>query len=128
MGLHDDLPVYKASYDLLVEIFKFVRHFNKEFKYTVGDGLKNETMELLTLIYRANTCHEKTAVIQQAREKVELIRLLMRLMMDLKQVNMQKFVFINEKIEGVSRQLVGWQKSQGVLMEKRIGFPKGEHL
>lgn len=112
MGLHDDLPVYKASYDLLVEIFRFVRNFNKEFKYTVGDGLKKETMDLLTLIYRANSSYEKTEILQRAREKVEVIRLLMRLMMDLKQVNMQKFVYINDKIEGVSRQLVGWQKSR----------------
>lgn len=112
MGLSDELPVYKASYDLLLEIFKFVRHFSKEFKYTVGDSLKTETMELLSLIYRANSSYEKAEIIQQARERLEMVRLMMRLMVDLKQVSLQKSAFINEKIENVSRQLSGWQKSR----------------
>ncbi len=36
MGLHQELPVYKASYDLLLEIFEDTKGFNKEYKYTVG--------------------------------------------------------------------------------------------
>jgi hypothetical protein len=55
MGLHNELPVYKASYDLLIEIFQFTKEFSKDYKYTVGESLKKETIELLTLIYRANS-------------------------------------------------------------------------
>ena len=33
MAKYDELPVYKASYDLLLEIFQFTKNFNKEFKY-----------------------------------------------------------------------------------------------
>ncbi len=51
MGLHLDLPVYKASYDLLLEIFHFTKDFKKEYKYTVGESLKKETIDLLTLIF-----------------------------------------------------------------------------
>ena len=54
MGLHNELPVYKASYDLLIGIFQFTKEFSKDYKYTVGESLKKETIELLTLIYRAN--------------------------------------------------------------------------
>jgi len=55
MSLHQELPVYKASYDLLMEIFSFTKEFSKEYKYTVGESLKKETIELLTLIFRANS-------------------------------------------------------------------------
>jgi hypothetical protein len=55
MGLHNELPVYKASYDLLIEIFQFTKEFSKDYKYTVGESLKKETIELLTLIYRADS-------------------------------------------------------------------------
>lgn len=54
MSKYDELPVYKATYDLLLGIFKFTKDFNKEFKYTVGESLKKDTIELITLIYRAN--------------------------------------------------------------------------
>ncbi len=54
-GLHNELPVYKASYDLLIEIFQFTKEFSKDYKYTAGESLKKEAIELLTLIYRANS-------------------------------------------------------------------------
>jgi hypothetical protein len=66
MAKYDELPVYKASYDLLLEIFRFTKEFNREFKYTVGESLKNETLELITLIYRANSKEEKRETIQLA--------------------------------------------------------------
>lgn len=49
MARYDELPVYKASYDLLVEIFQFTKNFKREFKYTVGESLKKETLELITI-------------------------------------------------------------------------------
>src|ERR1022692_4236930 len=101
MATYDNLPVYKASYDLLVEIFQFVKNFNKEYKYTVGEKLKNETIEMITNIYRANSRIEKKALLQTARENTEVIRLLLRLIKDLKQIDLRKFVIINEKIENV---------------------------
>lgn len=58
MAKYDELPVYKASYDLLLEIFRFTKEFNREFKYTVGESLKRETLDLITLIYRANSKQE----------------------------------------------------------------------
>jgi len=112
MATYDNLPVYKASYDLLVEIFQFVKSFNKEYKYTVGEKLKDETLEMIMNIFRANSRQQKKEVIQRARENIEVIRVLLRLTKDLKQININKFVTINEKIENVSKQLAGWQKAQ----------------
>ncbi len=112
MAYYDDLPVYKASYDLLLAIFQFTKNFAKEYKYTVGETLKNQTIELLVLIYRANSKRNKVEVLQSAREQIEVIRLLIRLMKDLHQIGIEKFVQINQSVENVSRQLTGWQKSQ----------------
>jgi len=111
LAQYSELPVYKATYDLLLAIFQFTKEFSKEYKYTVGESLKKETIELLTLIYRANTRHQKTDVLQMAREQIEVIRLLIRVMKDLKQISLVKFVKINQAVEDVSKQLTGWQKS-----------------
>ncbi len=111
MATFDQLPVYKASYDLFVNIFEFSRNFNREYKYTLGEKLKNETLELITNIYRANSRKQKFEIIETARENAEVIRLLLRLLKDLKQITIEKFVKINELIENVSRQLAGWQRA-----------------
>ncbi len=108
---YDQLPVYKASYDLLIVIFDFVKQFNREYKFTLGEKLKNETLDMIITIYRANSAEQKANIIQNAREHIEVIRLLIRLTKDLHQINLRKFVSISEKIEEVSKQLTGWQKS-----------------
>lgn len=47
-------------------------------------SLKKETIELLTLIYRANSRYQKTEILQIAREQIEVIRLLIS---DIKRLN-----------------------------------------
>jgi hypothetical protein len=111
MGLHQELPVYKAIYDLLLEIFSFTAEFSKEYKYTIGESLKKETIELLTLIFRANSRTDKHQVLQEARERIEVIRLVVRVMKDLHQISLKRFVHVSQKAEDVSKQLTGWQKS-----------------
>lgn len=111
MSTYDNLSVYRASYDLLVELFRFTKNFSREYKFTLGENIKKETVEMITNIYRANSSFlGRKEKIQSARENVETIRLFLRLLKDLRQVDLKKFVFLNEKIESVSRQLTGWEK------------------
>jgi hypothetical protein len=111
MSTYDNLPVYKASYDLLVELFCFTKNFSREYKFTLGESIKNETIDMITNIYRANSTRDREETIQSARENVETIRLFLRLLKDLRQVNLEKFVRLNGKIESVSKQLSAWQRS-----------------
>jgi len=48
--------------------------------------------------------------LQTAREHIEVIRLLIRLMKDLRQISLKRFVQVNKQVENVSKQLTGWQK------------------
>ncbi|MGR3218587.1 MAG: four helix bundle protein [Candidatus Anammoxibacter sp.] len=111
MATYDHLPVYKASYDLLVEIFRFTSNFTRDYKYTIGESIKNVTIEMITNIYRANSSYSKKMIIQSARENLEVVRLFLRLLKDLKQVSLKKFVQINVNVESVSKQLTAWQRS-----------------
>ncbi len=109
MALHSALPIYKVAYELLLIIFQFMKDFSREYKYSVGDALKGEVIALMTLLFRANTRLDREAVLQEARERVEVFRLYFRLMQDLQQVSVKKFVHLNARVETVSRQLAGWQ-------------------
>jgi hypothetical protein len=68
---------------LLLAIFQFTKEFSEEYKYTFGESLKKEIIELLTLIYRANSMHQKADVLQMAREQLKVILLLFRVMKDM---------------------------------------------
>jgi hypothetical protein len=74
--------------------------------------LKKETTELLTLIFRANSKTDKHTTLQDASERIEVIRLFTRLMKDLQQISLKRFVLVNQKAEDFSKQLTGWQNAQ----------------
>lgn len=111
MAIYDTLPVYKVSYDFLLDLFKFTKNFDREYKYTIGQDLKKETTQMIANIYRANSSQSKWTFLQSARENLEVIRLYLRLLKDLKQISLEKFITLNEKIESVSKQLCAWQSS-----------------
>ncbi len=46
------------------------------------------------------------AMVKSAREKLETIRLILRLTKDLKQISLDEFVSLSEKIENISKQLL----------------------
>jgi len=111
MATYDLLPIYKESYDFLVEIFSFSKNFTREYKYTIGQELKNETIALILAIYRANSSKQRRhLLLDDARVHLETIRLLLRLTRDLKQIPLKSFVTLSERIESISKQLVAWQR------------------
>jgi 23S rRNA-intervening sequence protein len=109
---YDGLPVYKSSYDLLLMIFEIVKKFEREYKFSLGESIKNECIKLITLIYRANSSQEKRKIyLQEARESLEVLRLYLRLAKDLKILTLEKFIHIQIPVESTSKQLLAWEKS-----------------
>lgn len=118
MALYYNLPVYKASYKLTKLLFLKTEDFAREYKYTIGQQIKDEAMTLIKNIYRANKSVHKLVHIEEARENVEIIRLQVRLMQDFGQLSLNVFVEMNQIIEEVSKQLTAWERYS---KEKIIG-------
>lgn len=109
--LYYELPVYKASYDLVLVVYVFTKSLSREYKYTIGQDLKKEATSLMLEIYKANSTYDKKEIIKKAIERLLVIRLNVRILKDLKEISLKRFVHINSKIENVSKQLTGWEKS-----------------
>jgi len=112
MALFSELPVYKLGYDLLIAIYDRTKLFTREHKYTLGEKLKNETLELLINIYKANKSKQTTRMqyIDTARQNIEVVRLLLRVAKDLKIIGIKGHVALNVQVEELSKQLSSWQK------------------
>ena len=108
-----ELPVYKVSYELLLDSFNLIKVITREYKYTIGEKLKNELTDLLMNVYRANKVRSnslKLKKIEEGIENIEVVRLLFRLLKDLHEISIDDHVKISCKIENVRRQLNGWEK------------------
>ncbi len=53
MALYSDLPVYKDVYQLILKIFDYTKDFPREYKFTLGQDLKHDGINLVRSIYRA---------------------------------------------------------------------------
>jgi hypothetical protein len=110
MAVYENLPVFKASYDLLLASFKLCSNLSRDYRYTLGERLKTELTDLMICIYRANGTEAKLPFLTEARERVVVIKLHVRLLHDMKQISLKQFALQAENIESVSKQLTAWQK------------------
>ena len=108
---YDELPVYKASYDLILEVFKSSQTIKREYRYTLGEELKKEIVALMMCVYRANMTVDKEQYILKAREHIEVVKLQIRLLHDLGQMPNRNMATLNLNIESISKQLAAWHKS-----------------
>ena len=110
MATYDNLPVYKVSYDLLQKLFYVISNFRREYKFTLWETIKKEIIDLIISIYRANSHKEKRIYLEQSRWHIEVVRLLIRLCRDLREIDLKEFVIINKMIESISKQLTAREK------------------
>jgi len=110
MAVYSNLPVFKASYDLVVDVFKIGDSMPRDYKYTIGEKLKDRLIELMVGIYTANVEADRTGVLKQCRRHVVEIKLYLRLLHDLKQLSVKRYAGLSEQIEIISKQLTAWQK------------------
>ncbi len=112
MAQFEHLPIYKKAYDLTLYFEKIVRNFSRYHKYTVGSELRQISREVLQLIRRANNTPDKTALLLQLRERLEALKLTIRLCKDLQAFpNFNSFQYSINEVVNLSKQNEGWLKS-----------------
>jgi len=58
MALHTELPVYRDTYKLVLEIFVSTKSFPKEYNYSLGSDMERDVLVLMRCIYRTNRAQE----------------------------------------------------------------------
>jgi hypothetical protein len=59
MALYYDLPVFKDVYTLILKIFEYTKDFPHEYKHSLGQDMKRDSIQLVRSIYRANKAKDK---------------------------------------------------------------------
>ena len=50
MALHTELPVYRDTYKLVLEVFVSTKNFPKEYKYSLGRDMERDVLVLMRCI------------------------------------------------------------------------------
>ena len=111
MGLYYELPVFKDVYRLTLLLYTLTQNFTREYKFTLGQEMKRDCLQLVRSIYRANKTRSKEAYLDQFLDDFELLKLEIRLCVDLKLVSLKHQAEMALLMEGIGKQITGWRNA-----------------
>ena len=112
MALYYELPVYKDTYKLILMIFEYTKDFSREYKYTLGQDMKRDALQLIRSIYRANKSANKKEHLDTFIDDFELLKLEIRLATDMKILPAGKQAELSILMDSIGKQITGWRKTQ----------------
>lgn len=111
MALHTELPIYKVAYDLLGVTTDLVRNMPRDFKQSIGVKLRDECVEIVVLIFKANCALEKTTHLDLLIEHLQVSELLLRLSRDKRLISTKGYACAIELTKAIGKQAGGWRRS-----------------
>ena len=112
MAIYTNLPIYKSSYTLMLDISRMLPDMPRDCRYSFGQELRQKIMEIIILIYRANRTRQKVDIILRMREKLLEVQVYLRLMCDLRYISEGKYMALAEQTTYMSKQMSAWEKSE----------------
>lgn len=109
MALYYNLPVYKDTYQLILLVYGITKEFPREYKYSLGQDMKRDDMELVRSIYRANRSLEKKRFLEEYLEQFELLKLEIRIAHDLRVLGLKNYADISVLMDNIGKQVTGWK-------------------
>jgi hypothetical protein len=90
---------------------KLTSDFPREYKFTMGQKIQEELVNLIVIIYRANSAENKEAHINLFLERLQVVELLIRLSHDLRLFSVKGYAGLVEMTESLAKQAQGWKKN-----------------
>lgn len=112
MAIYTNLPIYKASYTLLLDVTREMANVPRDCRYTMGQDLRHKLTDIIVLIYRANRTRQKVKIISQMREILLEAQVYLRLMSDMHYISERKYIALADATHNMSKQMTAWEKSE----------------
>ena len=111
MALYYELHVFKDVYNLVQKVFLYTQEFPRDYKFTLGQDMKRDSIQLVRSIYRANKAKEKIVYLETFLDDFELLKLEIRLCVDMKILTIKKQAELSALMDSIGKQIVGWRNA-----------------
>lgn len=103
--------VYK-TYKLYLQIVSLLDKFPKRNRYTIGQKIDTEVLEILECMIQANQeiKNTKEIFLLKASSKVDVLKILFRICFDLKLIDERGYAGIEGELKEIGKMLGGWIK------------------
>ena len=105
MARSEELPIYRASYDLLEKLVVLARDLPKFFRYSLGVRMVDLCLNILGLIYRANMDKaQRRQVIDELIISYRQLQMLLRVCYTQKALSTGRYAVLVELLDSIGRQ------------------------
>ena len=111
MALYYDLPVFNDTYRFTLRVFELTKHFSREYKFTLGQDMKRDCINLVRSIYRANKYKAREVYLEQFMDEFEVLKLEIRLCKDLRLITVKQQANLALLMENIGKQITGWRNA-----------------
>ncbi len=108
-----DIPIFKKSYDLYRVFYGYRLDVAKQDRYTLWQRCEDGLLALIEQILFASQSNlkDKLPILQKASVQLNVLRVLVRLMKDVKAIDNKKYIAIESDMDEIGSQLGGWIRS-----------------
>lgn len=110
---HFDIPIFQKTYDLYKLTHAFRKDVPKVDRYTIWQRTENICLQVIETLLRANQSSgsEKVMLLTKASNKIDLIRVFIRLAHETKAIDQKKYLSLQSHLDEIGRMLGGWIKN-----------------
>ncbi len=108
-----DTPIFIQTYEVYKEIHKLRNSIPKQDRCTIWQRVENTTLEILEGILTTTSSSKikKLEILENTSHKLNMLKILVRLAKDTKIININKYIYLQEKLDEIGRMLGGWLRS-----------------
>jgi len=111
-----DIPIFKKSYDLYKTLHEYRKIIPKKDRFTVFERCEHAMLDVLETILLASSQkkEEKILTLERASLKLNMLRVFVRLLKDIKVIDTKKYITLENMIDEIGRMLGGWIRSSKI--------------
>ncbi len=110
MALSEELPIYKAGYDLLERVVDASKDLPKFYRYSLGSRMVELCLDILCQVYRANMKQsDREEALTDLLVSHKQLQLLLRVCYHQKAISSGRYSDIIKLMDSVGRQATAWK-------------------
>ena len=113
MAQSEELPIFRAAYDMLEKLIELQKDLPKLLRYNVGERMVDHCLDVLGQVYRANMSREKrVAAIEELLISYRQLLMLLRVVYRQKAISSGRYAELLKLADTIGRQATGWKNNE----------------
>lgn len=110
-GKRDELTIITKTYDLILWTANHTSRFPRNHRHVLGKRIEKKLYRVLDLLIDAKFIRDRRKKLEKTNRKLESLRFLLRLALDLKCLEVSSYGFGTKAVDEIGRLVGGWLRS-----------------